>query len=169
MKQLLLLRHGKSDWDADYGADHERPLSGRGVKSAKAVGRFLALTYQIPDHVMSSSAVRARTTAQLAAEAGEWDRSIDLRSELYGASAGSALAVIQSAPETAESLLVAGHEPTTSQLTRLLTEAHVQVKTATVVAITLPGSTWASVSPGFGSLAWMINPRLLTDGDLELG
>jgi phosphohistidine phosphatase len=169
MKRLLLLRHGKSDWDAAYGADIERPLSNRGTTSAEAIGRFVAQTGQVPDAVVSSPAVRARRTAELAIEAGQWQRSVSLDDDLYGASAGMALSVIQSAPDSAESLLVAGHEPTTSQLVRLLTEAHVQVRTATLVAIDLPHTNWRSTSPGFGALAWMINPRLLTDGTLDLG
>ncbi|MDH3462867.1 MAG: histidine phosphatase family protein, partial [Acidimicrobiia bacterium] len=35
MLQLILMRHGKSDWDASYGADHDRPLAERGVRSAE--------------------------------------------------------------------------------------------------------------------------------------
>ncbi len=169
MKRLLLLRHGKSDWDAAYGADWERPLSARGERSAAAIGRFVALTHQVPDRIFSSPAVRARTTAELAREAGAWDCPLEVHDDLYGASAGSALAVIQRAPAEVKVLLVAGHEPTTSQLVRLLTDGHAQVKTATLVAIDVPAGNWSAVSPGFGSLAWMINPRLLTDGSLELG
>ena len=29
-KRLLLFRHGKSDWAADFDSDHERPLAKRG-------------------------------------------------------------------------------------------------------------------------------------------
>ena len=42
MKRLLVFRHGKSDWDADYGVDFERPLALRGQKAARTMGRFLA-------------------------------------------------------------------------------------------------------------------------------
>ncbi len=169
MKHLLLLRHGKSDWNASFGTDRERPLSERGETSAAAIGRFVSLAKQIPDLVFSSPAVRARTTAELAASAGSWNTPIRIFDELYGGGAGAALAVIQSAPDEAGSLLVAGHEPTTSQLVRLLTDAHAQVKTATLVAIDVPTGSWSGVSPGYGTLSWMINPRLLTDGSLDLG
>jgi len=169
MKRLLLLRHGKSDWDANYGADSQRPLSERGEKAARAIGRFVAQTHQVPDAVISSPAVRARRTAELAIEAGSWQRNMSINEDLYGASAGMALSVVQGAPDSADSLLLTGHEPTTSQLIRLFTEAHVIVRTATLVAIDLPDSTWRSASPGFGALAWMINPRLLTEGELDLG
>ncbi len=169
MKRLLLLRHGKSDWNAAYGADRERPLSPRGETAAAAIGKFVSRTNQVPDLVFSSPAVRAHTTAEIAKSAGGWDSPIRIFDDLYGAGAGSALSVIHNALDDANSLLVAGHEPTTSQLVRLLTEAHADVKTATLIAIDLPIGSWSSASPGYGTLAWMINPRLLTEGSLELG
>ena len=91
MKRLVLLRHAKSDWDADYGADHDRPLNDRGVRSAEAMGRFLAEVGQVPDTVISSTAVRARTTAELAIAAGGWNRSIRTDERIYGGSAGDIL------------------------------------------------------------------------------
>ena len=39
MKTLLFFRHGKSNWDADYDVDHNRPLAKRGRKAARAMGR----------------------------------------------------------------------------------------------------------------------------------
>ena len=72
MKRIFLLRHGKSDWNAPYSTDHERPLKGRGVRAARTIGRFLAETDEEPDVIVSSSAVRALSTAELAAEAGSW-------------------------------------------------------------------------------------------------
>ena len=66
MKSVILFRHGKSDWNASYGSDHERPLSKRGVHAAMRMGRFLAEKNQIPDLVISSTALRAQSTAKLA-------------------------------------------------------------------------------------------------------
>jgi len=61
MKTMLWMRHGKSDWDAGYGRDHDRPLATRGEKAAKAMGTALANAGFLPDFVLSSTAVRART------------------------------------------------------------------------------------------------------------
>ena len=49
MKTLLLMRHAKSDWDADYGPDHDRPLNERGLRSARLMGRVLAEEGLVPD------------------------------------------------------------------------------------------------------------------------
>ena len=36
---LLIMRHGKSDWQAPYEGDHERPLSPRGRRQGARVQR----------------------------------------------------------------------------------------------------------------------------------
>ena len=38
MRSVIMFRHGKSDWDVDYGPDHDRPLAKRGIKAAKKMG-----------------------------------------------------------------------------------------------------------------------------------
>ena len=65
MKSILLFRHGKSEWNTYYDSDHNRPLAPRGIKAAKKMGLFLANKKQIPDIVISSTAMRARTTFEL--------------------------------------------------------------------------------------------------------
>ena len=41
LKTIYLLRHAKSDWAAEFRIDHERPISERGRKNAKAVRSLL--------------------------------------------------------------------------------------------------------------------------------
>ena len=70
MKSILLFRHGKSEWNTYYDSDHNRPLAPRGIKAAKKMGVFLANKNQMPDLVISSTAVRSRTTVELAMKEG---------------------------------------------------------------------------------------------------
>ncbi|SVD23980.1 uncharacterized protein METZ01_LOCUS376834, partial [marine metagenome] len=56
MRSVIMFRHGKSDWDADYGPDHDRPLAKRGIKAAKKMGKYLAGLDQVPHIVVSSTA-----------------------------------------------------------------------------------------------------------------
>lgn len=162
MKRLILFRHGKSDWHSPYGADHERPLNERGVRAAETMGRLLARAGLAPDHAIASSAVRARTTLELAQAAGAWECTTELDSDLYGTTAGGALAVAAGAPAEAESLMLVGHEPTWSQLAHHLTGGHVVVKTATVIGIDLPIDSWRHTDTR-GSLAFVFQPRDFAD------
>ena len=65
MAVLLIMRHAKSDWSVGGMTDHERPLAPRGVEAAGAMGRFLARCGQAPELVFTSTAERARATAEL--------------------------------------------------------------------------------------------------------
>ena len=69
---IIIFRHGKSDWSATYGKDHDRPLSKRGIKASKKMGQYLNTIQQTPEIVISSSAVRTKNTAKLAIEHGNW-------------------------------------------------------------------------------------------------
>ncbi len=156
MKTLLVMRHAKSDWDADYGADHERPLNGRGRRSAEHMGKELAARGLIPEHVMTSSAVRARTTAELAMAAGGWGSTLVVHDELYDSGVGGVLGVIRSAPD-ASPLMVVGHQPTWSMLVRDLTGMDATMKTAAVAVIQCDVEHWSDLETG--TLLEEISPR----------
>jgi phosphohistidine phosphatase len=168
MKRLIVLRHAKSDWDADFGTDHERPLARRGIAAARTMGVTLANMDQIPELVYSSSAVRARTTVDLAAEAGGWDTTIELSDDLYGTSADGALAVATRAAPEVDRLMLVGHQPTWGMLVYQLTGGRVQVKTATAVGIDLSIGSWREVTNAHGEIAYVLQPRLFTDGSWDL-
>ena len=69
--RLLLLRHAKSSWKDTQLSDVERPLSGRGLKAAKAMGRTIAAKGLRPDLVLVSPARRAAQTWEIAAAAAD--------------------------------------------------------------------------------------------------
>ena len=69
MKILTLVRHAKSSWKDTSLRDRDRPLNKRGQKAAPRMGRLLREEGLAPDRILSSTAVRARTTAWAAAEA----------------------------------------------------------------------------------------------------
>jgi phosphohistidine phosphatase len=158
----LLLRHGKSDWHAGHGCDHERPLADRGVKAARRVGIFLQETGRVPDLVMTSTAKRARKTVDLAAEAGGWTCPIMTDRSLYGTDSFQVLDTVCRLPEDATTVMLAGHEPTSSALLGLLIGGgQVRFPTAAVAAIGLEVEHWTQVQQGCGELLWMIIPALL--------
>jgi len=168
MKELLLLRHAKSDWNAEYGRDHDRPLAPRGRAAAKLIGRFLEQVNCAPDLVVASSAVRARTTADLAAEAGGWRNRLVVTDKLY---ASSPIAVVQlisdQAPEV-ERLLLVGHNPTWEDTASLLIGGGmIRLPTAAAACIRIPVLRWSEVSAGRGVLQWLVTPKLLKRGGVH--
>lgn len=163
MKSILLFRHGKSDWKADYGEDHERPLAKRGRKAAKAMGRFLSAIDFVPDSIVSSTAVRTRQTLERATGSGNWKATIRFTENLYLASPSAVLSEIHAEPDATERLMLVGHEPTCSNLTSLLIGGgDVRFPTAAMVRIDLDVHHWKDVRPNDGLLIWLVPPRLFS-------
>jgi phosphohistidine phosphatase len=157
---LIVFRHGKSDWAAPSGTDHARPLKKRGVRTARRMGRYLRETGQVPDLVLTSSAERARRTAELAAEAGEWGAPIEVRDDLYLAPVDAVVAAIEATDDGVRGLVVTGHEPSSSALIAHLTgEEEPRFPTGAMARIDFEGSPWCPL--GRGRLAWLVAPREL--------
>lgn len=161
MRSLLMLRHAKSDWQTDYGADDRlRPLAGRGRRAATTIGRFLGAAGQVPDRAIASPAVRAQQTLQLAREAGKWTSEIETARGLYGGTE-DVLDVIRDRGEDAKVLLIVGHEPTWSAAASILADgAHFRLPTASVLRLDFDTDDWTSVR-GEARIQWLITPRLI--------
>ncbi len=161
-RSLYVLRHGKSDWEAPHGDDHERPLKKRGRLAAKQIGVFLTHIGEEPEVVLSSSAVRARVTAEVAAEAGDWSAPLEVTRALYEATADSVLERLHGVRDEYARALLVGHEPTSSSLIAVLTKSAAPAfPTAALARIDLAVESWKEVEPGRGILVWLVNPRLL--------
>ena len=162
MTTLFVLRHGKSDWRASYETDHLRPLAERGVAAAQQMGRFVSASGQVPERVISSSAVRARTTAELAIAAGQWQCPAVYTDALYGASVASVIDLVRSEKEATSSLLLVGHQPTWSELiSDLVGGATVHFPTAALARIDFATDRWVEIASASGTLRWLVTPKLL--------
>ena len=111
MRTLVLMRHAKSDYPDGVG-DHERPLAPRGEREAELAGQWLRENVPAIDAVLCSSAVRTRQTlARTGVEAP-----VSFLDRLYGGSPGDVSDQINRVDVDVATLLVVGHEPTTSHL-----------------------------------------------------
>lgn len=162
------MRHAKSDWAADYAADHERPLNDRGVRSARLMGRLVAGLDLTPDHVISSTAVRARTTAALASDSGGWETRIALESGFYGSGPEAVLEISAGAPDV-ERLMLVGHQPTWGMLVNRLTGAVADLKTASIAAIEFTVDDWTDLAAAQGVLTSLQHPRPYFGTQWDLG
>ena len=159
MRNLMIMRHGKSDWDAGVSSDHERPLSKRGILSAERMGEVIRDLGIVPGLVISSTAVRARATAELARITGGWASRLILEDDLYGTSPRGALDVVARHAGDCERVMIVGHEPTWSMLIKRLTGGTVAVRTATVVDIEVHTVQWDTATTASGTLVSLLQPR----------
>ncbi len=110
-KELLLLRHGKSDWNTNT-TDFDRPLNQRGNRNAQQIGEWLTKQKLVPDLIICSPAVRALTTTQIVCEAmGVSAQTIQTEKSIYEASLSDLHLVLQAIPESTQRVLLVGHNP----------------------------------------------------------
>ncbi|MBT8309462.1 MAG: phosphoglycerate mutase [Flavobacteriaceae bacterium] len=109
MKTLYLVRHAKSSWEFDV-IDHERPLNKRGFKDAKLVSKHLKDKLKLPDLVMSSDAMRAKTTAYIFMKnLGMDEDEVVLNHQLYDFSGRNLTKTISDCDDDVNTLMVFGH------------------------------------------------------------
>lgn len=157
-RELLLLRHGKSDWRVEVD-DFHRPLKGRGKRGARRIGLWLAQQGWLPDHVISSPAVRALATAQRCCEAmGLATATIREDERVYLASLQQLLTILADCPPHAHRLLLVGHNPGLEQLLGYLADALPPrrpdgklLPTATLARLAMPDD-WEGLRRGQGRL-----------------
>ena len=159
MPNLMIMPHGKSDWDAGAPDDHSRPLARRGVAAAERMGEVIRELGIIPDLVISSTAVRARATAELARITGGWASRLILDDDLYGASPRGSLEVVARHGGDCERVMIVGHEPTWSMLIKSVTGGTCAVRTATVADIEMHTTRWDTVASSSGTLVSLLQPR----------
>ncbi|MDF2992917.1 MAG: phosphohistidine phosphatase SixA [Microbacterium sp.] len=141
MIQLVLARHAKSDW-ADEGLDdHDRPLNDRGRRDAPLMARTVSRRGVRPEVLLSSTALRAVTTAE--AFAAEFEVDVTVRADLYLAAPQRLLAA---ARETgANEVMVVAHDPGMSALVSRLADRDVRMVTCAVAIFTWHDGTWDDV------------------------
>jgi phosphohistidine phosphatase len=146
MKTLFLLRHAKSSWKQPEMNDHDRPLNKRGKKEGPKVGKYMKANDLVPDLILSSTARRAHDTAQAVAEENGFEGQIDLYQDLYLSDTACYLDILQSLPDTANRVLVVGHNPEMDELLTLLTDVTQHMTTAALAQIDLPITSWQELN-----------------------
>lgn len=162
MKNLYLIRHGKSDWDADYDQDHNRPLNKRGRRDAVKIGAYLKRASVIPDKILCSSALRTRQTLELMSDSAGWRPNVQVEEGLYLAAPDEVMRFIGAQTASIDTLVVIGHQPFTGEVARrFLGGRHLEVPTACVIGIEFDAAHWPGVIEEEGRLLMHLLPRRL--------
>ncbi|MET0090458.1 MAG: histidine phosphatase family protein [Candidatus Thiodiazotropha sp.] len=162
MRELMLLRHGKSDW-AEQVEDFKRPLKDRGRRGAQLIGVWLQQHQLKPDYVISSPAVRALDTADKTVKVMGLDyESIVQDRRIYAARLEDLLKVLAGIPETPQRVLLVGHNPSLEVLAEYLQGERIPLPkdgkllpTATLARIAMPDD-WSDLQSAQGSLQEII-------------
>lgn len=144
MKTLLVLRHAKATRD-ESPSDYARELTKKGLKAAQRIGRVLSSASLMPDLILSSSAQRARSTAEEAAAAAAYTGELKLLEELYLAEPHTYVDTLRRFGGDAGTVLVVGHNPGIEALIFRLTGAAEHMPTAALAECSLSIGSWAEL------------------------
>ncbi|MEM1080363.1 MAG: histidine phosphatase family protein [Pseudomonadota bacterium] len=172
--RILLLRHAKSSWDHRGLIDHDRPLAPRGERAATAMGAHAAAGSLRVDRVVSSTALRAQSTARRFLSAFNSTIPMTTRHDLYhaGAMVLLAIAIHEAGGDDDARIMLVGHNPGMHELACGLATAgepielaRLQTKfpTGALAEFDLPDSPGLSGSQGsrlpFGQLKRLVRPK----------
>lgn len=144
MKQLLLVRHAKSDWENPGLADIDRPLSDRGKRDAPAMAhRLLDKKIKI-DAFIASPAKRAAKTAKIfAAEFGKKKDKIVFDEKLYLAEPAAFFEVIAGIDDERDCVALFSHNNGITDFANLLTDMRVEnIPTTGIFAVKADCNSW---------------------------
>jgi phosphohistidine phosphatase len=149
MKNLILIRHAKSSWDAPL-KDKDRPLSKRGIKDAHLMAAnvedFLPKSYL----VWSSTAQRARNTAYIFAENLSIPvDNIIFKDDLYTFEENQLETIIKSCDDQYDNLILFGHNCAITNFVNTFGNLSVEnVPTAGFVSLSFNENEWNAISRG---------------------
>lgn len=121
MQALILLRHAEAVPIEAAGDDRHRALSERGESEAQAAGKWLANHGLRPDRVLCSPTRRTDETTRLALAAIDRAPEPQQADEIYEASPGELLALLDEHAD-ADTVMLVGHNPGMERLVALLVE-----------------------------------------------
>lgn len=132
------------------------------------MGRWLAQNRLDPQFVLVSPARRTKETWELAAGASNSTADPRLEKKLYEASARQILGCIQTAPATAETVTVVGHNPGLEELAiRLARIGSASGRQAleggfppgAIAVFAVKSDSWESLTPEDGELLHFVTPK----------
>jgi phosphohistidine phosphatase len=158
VRELLIFRHGKSDWNTGAENDFERPLTKRGRKAIKRMARWMREHALMPDQIVSSTAERARqTTLRFCRHAEVPESAVRWQEEMYLADVGTLLEVLAGC-ETGGRCMLVGHNPGLEDLVAYLSGSPIggsgdspPLPTAALARLSMPDD-WSHLERGCGEL-----------------
>ena len=107
MKELVLVRHAKSDWGNESLKDIDRHLNERGYEDAYLLSNWYEKNKTMPDLILSSTATRALNTALIFARALNFNMgNFVLEKDIYESKAATLLSVIKQQADTKKTILL---------------------------------------------------------------
>lgn len=146
MKRLFIIRHAKSSWKDTSLNDFERPLNKRGKKNAPMMGERLKKRGIKPDMVLSSPALRAKSTSEIIAKKVNYKKEIVFDEDIYASMDMILHKIIKNIDDKNETLFLFGHNPDLEMLVEKYVSFDEDLVTCGVVEVEFDCKSWKNIS-----------------------
>lgn len=163
MKRVIIVRHAKA---VPYGYDDDfrRDLTERGISDAHKISNILKQRGIFADVVIASPSTRTMHTATIFCKnLGFLSENIRQEEVLYhGLTTQDFINLLQELPESAQTVIIFGHNPTVHYLVNnLVNYFNSDMPTCSTVAIDFPIEKWTDLSARQGIVAFQYIPKLM--------
>lgn len=158
MKKVIIVRHAKSSWTDFTLSDFDRPLDKRGIHDAPFMAERLKEAGFLPDKMISSNAVRAKTTAGYFSNV--FDISLEESNDLYHGLPDDYLDIIKAQDQKVGTIALFGHNPGITIIANLIKVGCTDnIPTCGIVIAELGDDNWSKAEWHNMKLLQLMNPK----------
>lgn len=149
MKNLILVRHGKSSWEYPVN-DKDRPLLQRGIDDGHLVVTSFIQKGIAIDAIFASPAIRAMHTALIFLRQLNFPYTqFQISNELYDFSGDSVLRFIKELKDSLDTVMIFGHNHAFTHLANSLGNEYLDnMPTSGLVHLTFDVDSWRNIEKG---------------------
>ena len=144
MKTLYILRHAQKDASEDQ-YDYDIKLTQKGLDDSVLIGQKLKEKDIRPDLIVSSPAIRARTTTEIVAKEITYRKNIMYNEVIYQAFLNEVIESISYTFDNVNTLLIVGHNPSLTALAVTYGDFKEELKSANAIRIDFDCDSWISI------------------------
>jgi len=157
MKTVYLFRHGDSE-ESGLVRDYCRKLTEEGVLRSEAMADHLNKSGYRPDLIITSGALRAKSTADIIAKHLNYPGSdIVIEDVLYETKKPEdVIPLLLNSSSNISSIMIVGHNPLLSDFIKYISRPPVEInmKKSSVVQIDFKTKEWNSITPASGKIVF---------------
>lgn len=168
-KDLLIMKHGNVK-RGFYKGDQSYELKDKGKRNAQRIGVWLESNDLVPDYVIYSTAEYARTSTEKTCKAAGVNlKQLQSQECSYAADQDEIIDVIKKTPQSANRLLVVGHNPVLESVLSILSKDTIEktkkgkvLTPATLVHFKID-SDWSKIKNRSAELIKVVYPKKLPE------
>ena len=159
MKRVYIIRHAKSSWKDVELDDFDRPLNKRGKNNAPLMGSRLKKKKINPDMIISSPALRAKTTAKVIAQKTKYIQKIVYDKNIYEAMPNTLHKILTKQDDQHEVVFLIGHNPGLNMLAGKYVDFYENIPTCGILEIEFDCERWISIDEENATLVSFDYPK----------